>query len=296
MNFKDEDIIMSSEILPFRGFGIGNTYLAWFPFLLSLILVVVWFSNFLRSKILFLVFTIMIISLVALNARIAFLPIGIALAFYFVFAPFVTKIRGIFIFCSIIFILFILVNFFGINGDFGPIIDHLIIWIWNEGFSSFYSDSGSPTFNDLSNFSILQSFNFQDWVFGRGALITPEISSILYTDVGYLQILYAGGLILSFLLYLFFGLIFICLIKNINILYEKKVIPKLGVYISYIFIISFFLGHLKLRIFEMNEATKFLFLLTTFVSVKNVGFLQERFNPAAAKGPVELSDLRKVTS
>jgi hypothetical protein len=267
MNFNDDDVIMSPGVFPFRGYGIGNTYLAWFPFLLSLIYVVVWLGDFIRSKILFLSFTILIIVLISLNARIAFLPIIITIIFYLAFASIATKLRASFTMILTIFLLFSIGGVFSVDSDPGTIIDHWKIWIWDEGFASLYGDNGSSTVNDLSNFSILQTFNARDWIFGRGDLVTPEISTSLYTDVGYLQTLYAGGLILSFLLYLFFILFFTRLIKGINMLYEKKIIPKLGIYIPYILIFSFFLGHFKLRIFEINEATKFLFLLTTFISV-----------------------------
>ena len=198
------------------------------------------------------------------------MPIIIAVAFYFSFAPLFIKVQAGLVFLIMFAILFFIGDTLSIDGETARMIEHLRVWIWDNGFANLIGGSGNATVEDLSNFSILESFGTRDWIFGRGELITPEISSLLYTDVGYLQILYSGGLILSALLYFWFLLIFVRLIKHTNRAFTNELISKLGRGMPYVLFFSFFIGHMKLRIFEMNEATRFLLVLTSFLGAVKI--------------------------
>ncbi len=262
-NYSDQSVLMNELLFYHRGFGIAYTYLAWFPFTLALIFLFCLFSNIVKSKFILFLLCVAVLSLIVLNARIGFIPLFIGILIYVCFSG-TQGIKNIFYFVLISAFVCSMLSYLDFSPQLNDRIDFLKEWVIDDGVYSFFSEEGSATIKDLSNFQIFSNISIPDLMFGRGDILDPETNPDLYTDVGYIQILYTGGLILSLLLYTLFILFARRLIYVIRTLCAKKTIPQLFIYFPYIMCTSFLIGHGKLRIFEMNEATRFLFLLISF--------------------------------
>lgn len=258
-DYSGQSVLLSEELFFKRGFGIAYTYFAWFPFAVALIFSFCLFSGVIKSKIIMSLLTISTFILIALNARIGFIPFFVGLLFYAFFGG----MRGAKKLVStglIIGLILYLFSFIDASEKVSDLMEFFTKWVIEDGFSSLYSQQGSETVKDLSNFQILSNFSFLDFVFGRGYILVPENGN-LYTDVGYMQILYTGGLLLSFSLYALFILFAKRLLKYARILRLKGVVPKVFIYFPFVVFISFLIAHGKLRVFEMNEATRFVLLV-----------------------------------
>ncbi|MEN8134162.1 MAG: hypothetical protein ABFS18_01320 [Thermodesulfobacteriota bacterium] len=263
--YSDQHVLMNEQLFSKRGFAIAYTYLAWFPFTVALIFSFCLFSNVIKSKIFLSLLAITVFILIALNARIGFIPLFIGLLIYIVFSG-VQGIKRIASSALIIVFIFYLLSFFEAGDQFDDLVKYFRKWVIEDGFSSFFSQEGSETVKDLANFQILSDFSFSDFIFGRGDILVPEKEN-LYTDVGYIQTLYTGGLILSLSLYTLFILFAKRLIDVVRTLCAKGIISQIFIYFPLVICVSFLIGHVKLRIFEINEATRFLFLLVSFFVV-----------------------------
>lgn len=279
-DYSDQSVLMSEGLFSNRGFGIAYTYLAWFPFSVALIFTFCLFSNIVNSKTYLSLLAVAAFILVALNARIGFIPLFIGPLIYFLFSG-VQGIKNIAGSALIIILIFYAVSFFDLGDQIVALIEFFRKWVIEDGFSSLFSQQGSETVKDLSNFKILSDFSVSDFIFGRGDILIPEKGD-LYTDVGYMQTLYIGGLVLSFSLYTLFILFAKRLIHVIRLLCARGVISKVFVYFPLVICVSFLIGHAKLRIFEINEATRFLLLIISFFigllevhySIPKLGFLK----------------------
>ena len=269
-DFSDQSIWKNEYVFINRGFGIAYSYLSWFSFALALIFIFFLFGNEPKSIIYLSILTIATVSLIALNARIGFIPIFIGLSFYVIFngKPGVIKIASM---ALIIITIVSIIGFFNASEQLNDRIEFFGKWILDDGFSSINSREGSETLGDLSNYRILGAFTPFDFMFGRGDILTPK-AGILYTDVGYMQILYTGGLTLSILLYCIFYLFARRLAKLSYILSKKEIIPHSFIYYPPVLYIAFIIGHYKLRIFEINEASRFLLLLISLFIVLSNAF------------------------
>lgn len=266
-DYSSDSVLMYEHVFLVRGFGIAYTYLAWFPFTLALIFVFSLFSNSLKSSVFITLFLIATMLMIVMNARIGFIPIIIGILMY-LFTSGLNGVKKIVIISVTFLSLIYAVSTLDVSSEVQARVDFIKKWVLDEGFSSLSSPGKSSTIKDLSNFSIISDFNTFDFMIGRGNLLSP-LNGDLYTDVGYMQILFTGGFALSFVLYSLFGLFIIKLIRNINKLIFNKVIPKNYIYFPVVISLSFLIGHGKLRIFEMNEATRFLLLLTSFFIALN---------------------------
>lgn len=264
-DYDGQSVLLNEELFFKRGFGIAYTYLAWFPFAMALIFSFCLFSDVIKSKIILFLLVISTFILIVLNARIGFIPLFFGMLFY----AFFNGIRGakkIISLALIIGFTFYVFSMFDVGEKVSDLVEFFGQWVIDDGFASLYSQQGSETVKDLSNFQILSDFGFSDFVFGRGGILVPENGN-LYTDVGYMQILYTGGLLLSFSLYALFVLFAMRLIKYVRVLRIKGVIPKVFIYFPFVVCISFLIAHGKLRIFEMNEATRFILLIISLFIV-----------------------------
>lgn len=264
-DFSDQSIWMNEFVFINRGFGIAYSYLSWFSFALALIFAFCLFGNEPRSNIFLSALAIATLVLIALNARIGFVPIFIGILFYIAFngMPGIIKIISV---ALIILFSAISINFINASDEFVDRIVFFKKWIIDDGFSSINSKEGSETLKDLSNYEILSSFSFVDFVFGRGDILTPKAGD-LYTDVGYMQTLYTGGLVLSVLLYSIFFLLARRLTVLSKFLSQKRIIPHSFIYYPPVLFIAFLIGHFKLRIFEINEASRFVILIISLFIV-----------------------------
>ena len=276
-DYDGQSVLLNEELFFKRGFGIAYTYLAWFPFAVALIFSFCLFSDVIKSKIILSLLVISTFILIALNARIGFIPLFFGLLFY----AFFSGIRGakkIISLALIIGLTFYVFSFFDAGEKVADLAEFFSKWVIEDGFSSLYSQQGSETLKDLSNFQILSNFSFLDFVFGRGDILVPENGN-LYTDVGYMQILYTGGLLLSFSLYALFILFAKRLIKYVRILRLKGMVPKVFIYFPFVVCISFLIAHSKLRIFEMNEATRFVLLvISLFMAYSAKSVMLDKLN------------------
>ena len=264
-NYNDQNVEMNEHLFLNRGFGIAYTYLAWFPFSLGLIFIFCLFSNAVSSKLLMSIYAIAVFILIALNARIGFIPLLLGLIIYISISG-IHGLKKIVSLVMVIFMIFYLLSFFDSSDQIDTRIEFFKSWVIEDGFSSLNSQQGSQTVDDLSNFKILSEFNIIDFVFGKGDILVPEKGD-LYTDVGYLQILFNGGLVLSFLLYSIFFLFAKQLVNAVRGVSELGLIPRNFGYFTFFICVSFVVGHAKLRIFEINEATRFLLLIISFFLV-----------------------------
>lgn len=277
IDFDSQPALLNEELFSKRGFGIAYTYLAWFPFAVALIFSFCLFSDVIKSKIILSLLVISTIVLIALNARIGFIPIF----FGFLFYAFFNGIRGVGKVVSlalIIGLIFYISSVFDAGEKIADLVEFFGKWVIDDGFASLYSQQGSETIKDLSNFQIISDFSFLDFVFGRGGILVPENGS-LYTDVGYIQILYTGGFLLSFSLYALFIFFAMRLIKCVRVLRVKGVLPKVFTYFPFVVCISFLIAHGKLRIFEMNEATRFILLvISLFMAFSGRASVLDKFS------------------
>jgi hypothetical protein len=255
--------MMSQYMFIFRGFGLAWNYLVWFPFALGLMFIFVLFTRAIHSRTLLILFAIQTMLLIGLNARIGFVPFALGILGYLAIGRTRQKLKKAII-PILFFIIFIyILNFVDFGYKTNARLQYMKDWVLNEGFLSFFNKEGSQTIHDLSNYNILSQLGLKDWILGHGVILTPEAGG-LYTDVGYLQTLYTGGLILSGLLYTLFCLFFYRLHKLIHRTFlESETSDNLQLF-SYIFAFSLAIGHYKLRGFELTESTKFLFLLISF--------------------------------
>lgn len=279
--YNDQSVWMNEDLFFNRGFGIAYTYLAWFPFALALIFLFCLFSNVIQSKIFLPLLALATIILIVVNARIGFVPLLVGILIYLSVssAQDIKKAAGVALTISLV--LYAL-SFFDASDQIEARIEFFKKWVVDEGILSFFSQEGSGTVRDLSNFQILSDFSFLDFIFGRGDILIPE-NGDMYTDVGYMQTLYTGGLILSFSLYALFIFFIKRLIDVTRTLCAKGTIPQTFIYFPLVIGISFVIGHGKLRIFEINEATRLLLLVISFfmvLSEPNYGVAKLRYlNP-----------------
>lgn len=255
---------MGETISLFRGFGIASSYLAWFPYSLALIYALVLFNNEIRSRYRLFLFFLCILLLVAVNARVAFVPLIISIMSYLVLNLVLSQkleiIKSVISYSILITLLLIGLSYIDFGVETAARIQFLRSWIFEEGFLSFGSSQGSATLGDLSNYQILSKFDNVDFVFGRGALLVPEQVE-LYTDVGYMQTLFTGGILLLVSLLSLFTMLIWKLAKYIQKYQMRAQISKTLKYYPYLFALAILIGHYKLRILEINETTKLLLLL-----------------------------------
>lgn len=264
-DYDGQSVLLNEELFFKRGFGIAYTYLAWFPFAVALIFSFCLFSDVIKSKIILSLLVISAFILIVLNARIGFIPIFFGLLFYAFFSG-MRDAKKVISIALIIGLTSYVFSMLDVDGKVADLVEFFGKWVIDEGFASLYSQQGSETLKDLSNFQIISDFSFLDFVFGRGDILVPENGN-LYTDVGYMQILYTGGLLLSFSLYGLFVLFARRLIKYVRVLCLKGLTPKAFIYFPFVVCISFLIAHAKLRIFEMNEATRFVLLIISLLMV-----------------------------
>lgn len=253
-------IMMGETISLFRGFGIAVTYLAWFPYSLALIYSLVLFNNEIRSRYRLFLFFLCILILIAVNARVAFVPLIISIFSYVVLNRNSQAIKSVVFYSILVALLLIGLSYIHFGEETAIRVQFLRSWIFEEGFLSIGSSQGNATLGDLSNYKILSNFNIVDFVFGRGTLLIPEKVD-LYTDVGYLQTLFTGGILLLVALLSLFSMLIWKLAKNIEKYQIKAQISKTLKYYPYLFALALLIGHYKLRILEINETTKLLLLL-----------------------------------
>jgi hypothetical protein len=253
-------VVMDETISWFRGFGIASTYLAWFPYTLALIYALVLFNNEIRSRYRLFLFFLCILILIAVNARLAFVPLIISILSYLVLNRNIQIIKSLVFYSILITLLFIGLSYIDFGDDITARVQLLRSWIFEEGFLTIGSSQGNVTLSALSNYQILSNFDIVDFLFGRGSLLVPEQRE-LYTDVGYLQTLFTGGILLLVSLLSLFSMLIWKLAKNIEQYQIKTHISKILKYYPYLFALALLIGHYKLRIFEMNETTRLLLLL-----------------------------------
>ena len=257
-------VVMGETISLFRGFGIASSYLAWFPYSLALIYALVLFNNEIRSRYRLFLFFLCILILIAVNARVAFVPLIISILSYLVLSRNLQIIKSFVFYSILITLLLIGLSYIDFGDETTARVQFLRSWIFEEGFLSIGSSQGNATLGDLSNY-----FDIVDFLFGRGALLVPERAD-LYTDVGYLQTLFTGGILLLVQLLSLFSMLIWKLAKNIEKYQIKTQISTTLKYYPYLFALALLIGHYKLRIYEINETTKLLLLLISIFMANSV--------------------------
>jgi hypothetical protein len=209
------------------------------------------------------------------NARVAFVPLIISILAYLVLNLNFQMVKGVVFYSILITLLFIGLSYIDFGDETMARAQFLRSWIFDEGFLSIGSSQGSATLRDLSNYQILSKFDIVDLFFGRGTLLVPEQGD-LYTDVGYLQTLFTGGILLLVPLLSLFSMLIWKLAKNIEKYQIKTESSKALKYYPYLFALALLIGHYKLRIFEVNETTKLLLLLISIFMANSAQSLSDR--------------------
>lgn len=277
----DTQFVMMNDYLSlFRGFGFAYSFYSWFPYALGLILVMVAWGDCLRSVTAMTLLAFAIIVVIAVNARVGFVPVLLGVGITFLAGTRVRIIKNLLLLLAIVALIVLSLSLVHWGPETEARFSYLKSWILDEGFLSFFKEKGSHTIQDLKNYQIFSEFNFLDYLFGRGELLVPKNEKI-YNDVGYIQTLYSGGILLSLGLYVFFFRNVIRLRKLLRDASLGSGIPKNMKFLPLLFGLSLFLGHYKLRIFEINEATKLLFLLVCFfgISTKDVEPIKAPIGP-----------------
>jgi hypothetical protein len=203
------------------------------------------------------------------NARVAFVPLIISILSYLVLSRNLQIIKSFVFYSILITLLLIGLSYIDFGDETTARVQFLRSWIFEEGFLSIGSSQGNATLGDLSNYQILSNFDIVDFLFGRGALLVPERAD-LYTDVGYLQTLFTGGILLLVQLLSLFSMLIWKLAKNIEKYQIKTQISTTLKYYPYLFALALLIGHYKLRIYEINETTKLLLLLISIFMANSV--------------------------
>jgi hypothetical protein len=227
-------VVMDETISWFRGFGIASTYLAWFPYTLALIYALVLFNNEIRSRYRLFLFFLCILILIAVNARLAFVPLIISILSYLVLNRNIQIIKSLAFYSIMITLLFIGLSYIDFGDDITARVQLLRSWIFEEGFLTIGSSQGNVTLSDLSNYQILSNFDIVDFLFGRGSLLVPEQRE-LYTDVGYLQTLFTGGILLLVSLLSLFSMLIWKLAKNIEKHISQRFLNTTHIYSHWLF-------------------------------------------------------------
>jgi len=260
-----EAVIRSDLFSLLRGFGIGYAYLCWFPFALALMVIQLLFTRTIHSRPIQGLFIIGMFALIGLNARIGFIPILFGLLWYAFRTGRRELARDAFYSVGVILLLILCLSALNLGGEFEARVKFLKGWVIDEGFLNLFGDKEGNTMSFLNNFNIFSQFSIKDFLIGRGELLIPE-NQQLYNDVGYIQILYTGGLLLSGLLYGLFGVFLARLRQLIRKTTAMGLVPWKMRYFPIVCIISMYVAHYKLRFFELNEAVQFLFLQIAFLS------------------------------
>jgi len=206
---------------------------------------------------------------------VAFVPLIISILAYLVLNLNFQMVKGVVFYSILITLLFIGLSYIDFGDETMARAQFLRSWIFDEGFLSIGSSQGSATLRDLSNYQILSKFDIVDLFFGRGTLLVPEQGD-LYTDVGYLQTLFTGGILLLVPLLSLFSMLIWKLAKNIEKYQIKTESSKALKYYPYLFALALLIGHYKLRIFEVNETTKLLLLLISIFMANSAQSLSDR--------------------
>jgi hypothetical protein len=260
LEFDQRSVVMAETISWFRGFGIASTYLAWFPYSLALIYALVLFNNEIRSRYRLFLFFLCILILIAVNARVAFVPLIISILSYLVLNRNLQIIKSFVIYSILITSLLIGLSYIDFGYEMTARVQFLISWILDKGGFLTIGSSQGVIRSGLSNYRILSNFDSVDFLFGRGSLLVPGQGE-LYTDEGYLQTLFTGGILLLVPLVSLFSMLIWELAKNIEKYQIKTQISKTLKCYPYLFASALLIGHYKLRILEINETTRLLLLL-----------------------------------
>jgi hypothetical protein len=108
-------------------------------------------------------------------------------------------------------------------------------------------------------------------LFGIGARILTENDHGARSDIGYINDIWLGGFIYSVFIYLFFIIIIYRLKK------AKNVNGGNARFLFYLFIISLFITNIKGYVFGVNNLTNLLFLIITFLVLRNEQFITKGF-------------------
>lgn len=262
-NYDPNNPGMLDHLYQNRGYGLGYSYLSWFPFSIAIIFIYLIYADFIKNNFEISIILLSVLLIIFINARIGVVPLLVGLPVYaIVYREKSFSIMTILL--ALAFAFYLALISISFDNVFIEKIEFFQKWVLEDGFASFFSDDGSKLLKDLSNLEILEKFNFIDYIFGKGIILNPEYEE--YNDIGYLQILFNGGIILSFSLYLFFYLIIYNLYNGVK---QIKFDRSLLYFLPAVFYLALLIGNLKLRIFEINEATRFLFLLVSYWICRN---------------------------
>ena len=258
--------VMRPSLSP-RGFGFSSNYLFSFPISQGISFIAALTLSF-KKRYNYLFFTPFILFSIGVNARIGYsiILIFLVIIFFIFFSEILVLRFKKKIFLSIL--ILVLITFLSYKISFIilklPLLDKIIEWNY-KGYLNFldiiFGKDLSGTLNILLKYHIFFPKGLFGMLFGEAKYIFGSNSTIYHSDIGYVALLFYGGIFYSLLKYGSFALLFF---KSISLKKKEKYVV--------IFLLSIFVGMMvaqfKGNIFSSNPAFRLVFFIFIFTLVE----------------------------
>lgn len=192
------------SMLSYRGFAIANSFSFSMPLFQSLALVAVTKLFFEKKRIYLLCFPFLLVSMVT-NARISLVMIPVFLCVVFIMSFYYDDMRWIRKLLGLFFMFLLLVLGLVIYFVFNP--DKLQVILWAvEGFTGIIksmlgSSLDSPTLRNIVRTHLHLPQQLNEILFGKGLIVFDNPRAAVMSDLGVIQYIYYGGILLSVIFY-----------------------------------------------------------------------------------------------
>jgi len=267
LKYAEVDAKIMRSDLYFRGFGFSSGYLFSFPISQGISFIAALILSF-KKRYIYLLSTPFILFSIGVNARIGYVVIIIFFAIiFFIYFLETLKLRfnrEIFlVVLVIILVTFLCYKLFFINLKL-PLLDKITEWNY-KGYLNFLdtiSGKGSSgTLDILLKYHLFFPKGLFGMLFGEAKYVFGPGSTIHHSDIGYIRLLFYGGIFYSLLKYGSFAYLFF---KSIILRKKEKYIV--------LFLSSIFVGimvvQFKGNIFSSNPAFRLVFFIFIFVLVE----------------------------
>jgi hypothetical protein len=267
LKYTEIDAKITRPDLYFRGFGFSSGYLFSFPISQGILFMAALILSF-KKRYIYLLSTPFILFTIGVNARIGYsiILIFLVIVFFILFSEILVIRFNKKIFLSIL-ILF-LITFLSYRISFiilkSSLLDKIIEWNYKEYLDFLDIISGkasSGTLNVLLKYHLFFPKGLFGMLFGEAKYIFGPDLTIHHSDIGYIRLLFYGGIFYSLLKYGSFACLFF---KSIILRKKEKY--------TVVFLSSIFTGMMivqfKGNIFSSNPAFRLVFFIFIFSLVE----------------------------